>query len=219
MAKQERAVRTRNQLIASAADTFRRCGFAEASLTVIRDDACVSSGALYFHFANKAALASAVVDEAARILRAAARHMRHRPAPALQHLIDVTHGLAALLCENVVAQAGFQLSRTGYGGPGPTLLQEWRECVTAMLAEAHHQGTLRRDVAPQDVSAMIVAMAVGFESLSREDQSWLREPAITAFWKLQLPWLAAPQALDGLMPEGSESTLSSLRRLLQLPRV
>jgi AcrR family transcriptional regulator len=212
-------VRTRNQLISSAATTFRRRGFAESSLTVIRDDACVSSGALYFHFANKAALASAVVDEAARILRAAARHMRHRPVPALQRLIDVTHGLAELLCENVVAQAGFQLSRTGHGGPGPTLLQEWRECVTAMLAEAHRQGTLRRDVSPQEASAMIVAMAIGFESLSREDRSWLREPAITAFWKLHLPALAVPQALDGLTPEGRQPVPASLPGPCQLPRV
>ena len=60
MAEQERAVRTRERLIGSAAETFCREGFAVASLSVISAQAGVSSGALHFHFAGKAALADAV---------------------------------------------------------------------------------------------------------------------------------------------------------------
>ncbi|MFE6104091.1 ScbR family autoregulator-binding transcription factor [Streptomyces laurentii] len=219
MARQERAVRTRNQLIASAAGTFRRRGFAESSLAEIRDEVCVSSGALYFHFENKAALASAVVDEASRILRAAARDGRRKRVPTLQRLIDTTHVLAELLRDNVVAQAGFQLSCTGHGGIGPNLREEWWGCVKQMLAEAEGEGALNPRVSRQDLASLIMATMVGFEMLGRDNPSWLSRLSLTAFWTHQLPVVARPEELTGLNPEGSELAMTSVRRLAQPPRV
>lgn len=67
MVKQERAARTRETLIRSAAQIFDREGFSVASLTGISSLAGVSNGALHFHFASKAALADAV--EAAALIR------------------------------------------------------------------------------------------------------------------------------------------------------
>ena len=55
MVKQERALRTREALIESAAEVFDREGFSVASLTAISSRAGVSNGALHFHFASKAA--------------------------------------------------------------------------------------------------------------------------------------------------------------------
>jgi AcrR family transcriptional regulator len=213
MARQERALRTRNQLIACAAHTFRHRGFAESSLAVIRDEARVSSGALYFHFESKAALASAVVAEASRILRTGARHPDRRPVPALQRLVDVTHVLAELLSQDVVAQAGFQLSCTGHGDTEPNLRRRWHEYVTRLLVEARVEGALRADVSRRHLSAMIVATTVGFEMMGREDPAWLGRPSVTGFWTLQLPCLTTPSALRELKPEGSESPPPDLRRL------
>jgi len=56
----ERAVRTREGLTGSAAETFRREGLAVASLFVLGAQAAVSGGALRFPFAGKAAPADAV---------------------------------------------------------------------------------------------------------------------------------------------------------------
>ena len=75
MAKQERAVRTREKLIRSAAEVFDREGYAVASITTISARAGVSNGALHFHFASKAALAEAVAEAAALRLR----HLVDRP--------------------------------------------------------------------------------------------------------------------------------------------
>jgi AcrR family transcriptional regulator len=69
MAQQERAVRTRNALIESAAELFCKDGFDVVSLSTISTRAGVSNGALHFHFASKAALASAVWEAAAQRLR------------------------------------------------------------------------------------------------------------------------------------------------------
>ncbi|WP_442813919.1 TetR family transcriptional regulator [Streptomyces sp. NBC_00151] len=84
MAEQERAVRTRERLIGSAAETFCREGFAAASLCVISAQAGVSSGALHFHFAGKAALADAVESAALdrlRIIAGVASREGGGPAP------------------------------------------------------------------------------------------------------------------------------------------
>ncbi|TLS46342.1 TetR/AcrR family transcriptional regulator [Streptomyces montanus] len=69
MAKQERAVRTRNALIESAAELFSKDGFEVVSLSMISARAGVSNGALHFHFASKAALGAAVWEAAAQRLR------------------------------------------------------------------------------------------------------------------------------------------------------
>ncbi|NEE26311.1 TetR family transcriptional regulator, partial [Streptomyces sp. SID7982] len=60
MTKQERATRTRQALIRSAAVVFEQHGYAQARLVLISSGAGVSTGALHFHFENKAAVAEAV---------------------------------------------------------------------------------------------------------------------------------------------------------------
>lgn len=69
MVRQERAVRTREALIRSAAEVFHHEGFTAASLTLISSRAGVSNGALHFHFASKAVLADAVEHAAAGVLQ------------------------------------------------------------------------------------------------------------------------------------------------------
>ncbi|MEU9121699.1 TetR family transcriptional regulator [Streptomyces sp. NPDC048506] len=68
MAKQDRAVRTRQELIRSAAEAFDRVGFGHASLAEISAAAGVSSGALHFHLGNKRALGEEVESAAIQTL-------------------------------------------------------------------------------------------------------------------------------------------------------
>ncbi|MGW7049656.1 TetR family transcriptional regulator [Streptomyces avermitilis] len=64
--RQERAIRTRNALIESAAALFARHGYEVVSLSTISARAGVSNGALHFHFPSKTALAEAVGAAAAQ---------------------------------------------------------------------------------------------------------------------------------------------------------
>lgn len=91
--KQERAVRTRRELIHSAATVFDHHGFAEATLSMISTGAGVSRGALHFHFANKATVRAAVEFEAVQALREAVRNVYSGRGSALQALVDSTHAL------------------------------------------------------------------------------------------------------------------------------
>ncbi len=72
----ERAAATRTRLIAVARDLFARDGFAGTATEAILDGAGVKRGALYHHFADKAALFEAVCvalsEEATAAIEAAA---------------------------------------------------------------------------------------------------------------------------------------------------
>lgn len=142
MTKQERATRTRDALIRSAAREFDQHGYAPARLSVISTGAGVSPGALHFHFENKAAVAAAVEAEAAAALRRTARTVHREASNALQSLADTTHALAGLLREDVVVRAGFRLSCSNVRRTDLNLRQEWQSCVQQRLAEAADEGVL-----------------------------------------------------------------------------
>ncbi|MGW7071648.1 ScbR family autoregulator-binding transcription factor [Streptomyces sp. NPDC054855] len=211
MTKQERAVRTRSQLIAAAALAFHKHGFTRTSLTNISHQVGVSSGALYFHFESKEALATEVVSQASRALQDAARQSCRAGTSSLQRLIDTSHALAELLRSDTVVRAGFRLNCAGHGAGRTDLCQEWQACVQRLLAEAAREGSLAPGASRQSIVAALVAATVGFEVLSRDDFQWLSRHALSGFWSLQLPCIAAPEVLDRLSPAGSEAAVHAPR--------
>lgn len=198
MVKQERAVRTREALIRAAAETFDRDGFTVASLAKISSRAGVSSGALHFHFASKAALADAVEEAAAAVLRTIT-HQRVRPGPSrLQHLIDVTHRLARALRDDVVLRAGFELSGEANRRPHTDLRACWQTWVEEEVQKSEDRGELCEDVPPGRVTSTVVAATAGFEVLGARDAAWLSPVTIAEFWRLVLPTLASEAVLADL---------------------
>ncbi|WP_151478270.1 ScbR family autoregulator-binding transcription factor [Streptomyces albicerus] len=216
MAQQERAVRTRNALIESAAELFSRDGFDVVSLSTISTRAGVSNGALHFHFASKAALAAAVWEAAAQRLRQITVEGRAgggaagrgeggsaETGGALQVLVDATHALLRGLRHDVILRAGFDLSES----PVPVaaaadLRWRWQTWVEGVLAEAAREGALARDVSPQDAAHAVVAATVGFGALGSRNAQWLSRSMLTRFWALLLPRLATEVALKGLVASG-----------------
>ncbi|WP_030899929.1 MULTISPECIES: ScbR family autoregulator-binding transcription factor [unclassified Streptomyces] len=203
MTKQYRAVRTRLALIRSAAEQFEARGYVRASLAEISAGAGVSVGALHFHFANKAAVAEAVEQAAARALRAAAARGRDGDGCALQRLVDATHQVGRLLRADTVVRAGLRLNTEAAAGRGRDLRREWRECVHELLAEAERRGELAAGVAPYRVVAVVLAATTGIEVLARDDHGWLGRHALTDLWRLLLPCVAEPRVADSLDPAGS----------------
>lgn len=201
MVKQERAARTRENLILSAAEVFDREGYAVASLTTISAQAGVSSGALHFHFANKAALAEAVEDAAALRLRDI---VDHTPAVGgLQNLVDTTHQLARGLRDDVVLRAGFGLGRAAGLGPRVDVRAHWQNWVEYLLTRADQAGELREDVSAPAVVTAVVATTAGLDMLARRDGDWLSRRTVARFWELLLPTLAASELLTALDARGT----------------
>ncbi|MET9956956.1 ScbR family autoregulator-binding transcription factor [Streptomyces sp. NPDC006339] len=185
MAKQERAIRTRNALVESAAALFDRDGFEVASLATISARAGVSSGALHFHFPSKAALADAVVAAAGERL---VRITREREALPLQTVIDASHELVQCLRSDAVLRAGFDLSAAPERArTARDLRRQWREWVESLVLRSEQAGLLAPDVAARDVAAAVVAVAAGHEALGHQDPSWLERAPLTRFWAFVLP--------------------------------
>ncbi|MFE2725351.1 ScbR family autoregulator-binding transcription factor [Kitasatospora sp. NPDC059327] len=203
MAKQNRAVRTRQELIRSAAETFARSGFAESSITQICVRAGLSHGALHFHFGNKRALGEAVESAAAETLLHITGNipLRH-PAP-LQLLVDTSHTLAQRLSHDAVLRAGFCLGSDATWPGGANLWQQWQDWVQLMLTVARAQGSLAADIVLDEAVAAITAVIAGLEVLGRRDPQWHSRQAVAPFWRLMLPQLATAEARAGIDPEGS----------------
>ncbi|MDX2564780.1 ScbR family autoregulator-binding transcription factor [Streptomyces sp. TX20-6-3] len=204
MTKQERAARTREALIRSAAREFDQHGYTLAKLSAISTGAGVSPGALHFHFENKPAVASAVEHEASTVLRRAARTVYGQGTNALQNLVDTTHALARLLREDIVVRAGYRLSCSRGCRTDLNPRQEWLSCVQQRLAEAADEGLLATGHGgQQDLVRTVVAATVGLEALCRDNAEWLSPGTVTGVWRTLLPMLAAPGTLAGLEPAGS----------------
>ncbi len=201
MATQERAVRTRNTLIESAAELFGRDGFELVTLASISARAGVSSGALHFHFPSKEALAQAVVQLAgSRLDEITGR----RTGCPLQMLIDAMHCLAQALQRDVVLRAGFDLScKLACLQDTRNLRRTWQEWVEGALERAEVEGTLARGVEARAVATVVVATAAGFEVLSSRDPQWFSHATITGFWTLLLPGLVEGPALGELVASGA----------------
>ncbi|MFI5773795.1 ScbR family autoregulator-binding transcription factor [Streptomyces sp. NPDC051658] len=189
MVKQERAARTRETLIRSAAEVFDRDGFSMASLTAISSQAGVSNGALHFHFASKAVLVDVVEEEALTRLLAVANGEQPPGASRVQLLVDVTHALADALRGDVVLRVGFALSGETSRPTRVDLRQRWRYWVEETLKQAEAEGELRRGAALQDVVTAVAAATVGFEVLGVRDSTWLSASTVARFWRLLLPTL------------------------------
>lgn len=203
MVKQERAVRTREALIKSAAESFHREGFTIASLTTISRQAGVSNGALHFHFASKAALADAVEEAALARLQAVTEGPRPHGSSSLQHLVDVTHGLARGLTDDVVLRAGFELSSDPARRARTDLREQWQRWIEQALERAGVGGELGPEVAPEGAATAVVAGTVGLEVLSARNAAWLSPQTVSRFWQLLLPTLASSEVLDKLEAGGT----------------
>jgi AcrR family transcriptional regulator len=198
MVKQERAMRTREALIRSAAEVFDREGFAVASLTAISSLAGVSNGALHHHFVSKAALTDAVEEAALARLAAVTGAVLPFGASRVQLLVDVTHRLAVALL-----RAGFELSGELSRQPHADLRAWWCRWVERVLKQADAEGELRPDVTASDVVSAVVAATVGFEVLGVREAEWLSAATVSRFWRLLLPTVVPAVLLVDLRAEGA----------------
>lgn len=204
VSKQERATRTRHALIESAAYAFDQDGYSQARLDLISQRAGVSRGALFFHFANKEALADAVESAASSALHATTYGAYRERSSALQALIDSTHALARLLSQDQVVRGGFQINCDSTRAKGEDLRSQWALRVNLFLQKAAAQRELTTATPQRDMADTIVAATTGFQVLGRDDATWMSPSSLTRFWMLLLPRLATPEALAGLRAEGSE---------------
>jgi AcrR family transcriptional regulator len=169
--------RTRERLLRAASREVYISGFQSASLDAILASTGVTKGALYYHFKSKEALGYAIVEE---IIAPDVRAKWLRPLQRGKDPIDALIGRVQRISvrpEDV--RGGCQLNNlaqemsplhAGFRKRLASVFQEWQEGVASVLREGQADGSVRRDVDPDETAGFLIAMVEGWGSLAKNAQ-------------------------------------------------
>jgi AcrR family transcriptional regulator len=154
-----------------------RSGFQGAGVDSILAATNVTKGALYYHFGSKEALGYAIVEE---IIAKLVRDRWLRPMLGNGQPIDILIG--------IVRRTPVRPEEVRSGCPLLNLAQEmspldeqfrkrlerifqaWQEGVATLLRKGQSQGTVRRDLNPDEMASFLIAMVEGYVSLAKNAQ-------------------------------------------------
>ena len=170
--------RTRERLLQAAFREVRRSGFQSAGIDTILAATNVTKGALYHHFDSKEALGYAIVEEIIakivsdrwlhpllsdgqpiNILIGIIRQIPGRPA-------DVRAGCPLLNLATEMSPLDEQFRKRL-----EKIFLAWQEGVATLLRRGQAQGTVRRDLNPDEAASFLIAMVEGYASLAKNAQN------------------------------------------------
>jgi len=171
--------RTRDRLLRAAFQEVYRFGFQNAGIDTILAATNVTKGALYYHFDSKEALGHAVVDEIVaklvhdRWLLPLERSKDKDPIDALVGIVraiparprDVRGGCALANLAQEMSQLDEQFRKRLQ-----RLFLAWQEAIAMVLRRGQYQGTVRRDLVPEETASFLIAMVEGYEVLAKNSQ-------------------------------------------------
>lgn len=202
---QERASRTRVQILRAAAELFEAKGYAGARLDEIVARPKMSKGALYFHFSSKEALATAILDEYRELWPSLINGLRPEFPRAMPLLFALSGELAGRFRADAIVRAGIRLTieRSLISPSVRSLFQHWADEIGELLREARAQGDLAPDVDIEPVAGFLAAAFTGCQQVfaAMGDREEPRR-CVRTMWASLLPGLVEP----GRLPE--------MRRLL-----
>ena len=162
---QQRAVKTRAALLAAAAHEFADRGYAGASVNSILANSTSTTGALYFHFPSKEALAEAVLED----VRSAYTPIVERWHSAHIHPFDAIAGIVddiAAVATGVSGRAEMKLALD----PPSTELQRpsrvWEAAIRNHAIQAEQAGFLRSGFTAERFTNFLLATLVGHRILA-----------------------------------------------------
>jgi AcrR family transcriptional regulator len=169
--------RTRERLLQAAFREVYRSGFQSAGINTILAGTNVTKGALYYHFESKEALGYAIVEE---IIAKTVRDKWLRPLQQGKDPID------ALI--DIVEATSVRPRDVRSGCPLLNLAQEmspldeqfrkrlerifngWQEGIATALRRGQSQGTVRRDLVPEETASFLIATYEGYTLLAKNAQ-------------------------------------------------
>ena len=168
---------TRERLLQAAFQKIHRSGFQSTGIDTILAATNVTKGALYYHFASKEALGYAVVEEKIATLT---RDRWLRPMQSEGEAIDILIGVVQELPTRPadVRQSCPLLNLAQEMSPLDEQFRKrleriflaWQEGIATLLRKGQSQGTVRRDLNPDETASFLVAMVEGHASLAKNAQ-------------------------------------------------
>ncbi|MFF5499787.1 ScbR family autoregulator-binding transcription factor [Streptomyces aquilus] len=168
MARQDRAIRTRQAILVAAAKVFDDVGYDAATISEILKEAGVTKGALYFHFTSKEELAQAVLAEQVKALPPV-------PVPPLklQQAVDEALLLTMLLQQGTgdpIIRGSVSLTidpAVGAAGLDQKVpMRLWIDYSKSLFTEAKEAGELLPHVDLESISRLSVGAFTGVQMLS-----------------------------------------------------
>ncbi|MDJ0362213.1 TetR/AcrR family transcriptional regulator [Rhodococcus sp. H29-C3] len=163
---QQRAVRTRADLLAGAATEFARHGYVASSVNGILDNTACTKGSMYFHFASKREMAEAVLDYAAALYAAIAE--RWSTTDGIDSLVAIramVDDAAQAFTEEVSLRAEVRLSvEPEFSARRP--LSVWNGAVLVLASRAAESGWLREGFTAEKFVRVLAAPLAGHRLLA-----------------------------------------------------
>jgi TetR/AcrR family transcriptional regulator, transcriptional repressor for nem operon len=169
--------RTRERLLQAAFREVRRSGFQSAGIDTILAATNSTKGALYHHFGSKEALGYAIVEE---IIAKLVSDRWLRPLLGNGEPIDILIGIVRRLpvrpediresCPLLNLAQEMSALDEQFRKRLERIFFAWQEGVATVLRKGQSQGTVRRDLNPDETASFLVAMVEGHASLAKVAQ-------------------------------------------------
>ncbi|MDL4820288.1 ScbR family autoregulator-binding transcription factor [Actinomadura opuntiae] len=199
---QERARRTRRNIMEAAAASFEAHGYGAARLQDITDREDVSKGGLYFHFPSKESIALAIIRRSEELHAELVEELRPRFPQAMRLLIEYTHRVGRAFRDDVVARAGIRLlleSRLRDPSAPPPFSGRI-DNVRTLLQAAREQGDLAPWVDPASAAPSLVAAFLGLQQIVMVRGGPVDpDRCVADMWQFLLPGLVPADRLAGLL--------------------
>jgi TetR/AcrR family transcriptional regulator, transcriptional repressor for nem operon len=171
--------RTRQLLLQAAFREVYRTGFQSAGLDTILAATGMTKGALYHHFGSKEALGHAIIEEIVanfsrdRWLRPLERSKHENPIDALIRIVkaipiapkDIKGGCPLVNLAQEMSPLDEQFRKRL-----ERIFNAWRAGITTALQRGQYEGTVRRDLDPEETASFLIAMVEGYEVLAKVSQ-------------------------------------------------
>ena len=171
--------RTRERLLQAAFQEVYRYGFQSAGIDTILAATNVTKGALYHHFESKQALGCALIEEVVATFprdRWILPLQRSQDKDAIEALIAVVRAIPTRPrdikggCPLInLAQEMSQLDEQ-FRKRLETIFHAWQEAIAVVLRRGQSQGTVRRDLVPEETASFLIALVQGYEVLAKNSQ-------------------------------------------------
>jgi AcrR family transcriptional regulator len=170
---------TRQRLLEAAFREVYRSGFQSAGIDTILAATNVTKGALYYHFESKEALGYAIIEEIVatfpreRWLLPLERSSDKDPIDTLIGIVqaiparprDLKAGCPLVNLAQEMSQLDEQFRKRLQ-----RIFKAWQEGIAAALRRGQGQGTVRRDLLPEEAACFLIAMVEGYEVLTKNAQ-------------------------------------------------
>ena len=209
----EQALATRHDILDAAERLFEARGVSRTSLHDIAEAAGVTRGAVYWHFADKAALFDAMMR---RVTLPMEEAVRAGPEPGADPLDAIRRNFREALRKTVTdpqARRGFEIAihQVEYVGELEAVRERRRatrdQCLADVerdLRRALRDGRIGRQLSPR-------AAAIGLQALIEGlIQNWMLDPA--GFDLVRTGGRIVDRYLAGLAPEGAVAPAAPRRR-------